>query len=295
MKVRSSIWALLCVCLFFFSSLAFAEESTETAALQESAGGGEAFISSRGEAARLDFTKLSDGIVTALYSGDAPSASVQVIFPDGQVTPYALVPGEASVLALGGGSGSYRINVLEKAESEQFAVILSHAFKWFPENELSPFLQPNAYVHYHEGSECVEVARGLFDAVQGDAPAFVDAVYHYVISNIAYDEDLAGGVPSGYVPDPDAVIERGRGICLDYAALMTAMLRSCGLPARMIAGNFDAYYHTWVSVSEKIPSDGRISSASWKTYDPTLGASNSSSEVRKRLNSGKDYIAKYVY
>ena len=55
---------------------------------------------------------------------------------------------------------------------------------------------------------------------------YVQQVYHYVIENITYDKQKAETVASGYIPDPDATMESGTGICFDYASLMTALLRS---------------------------------------------------------------------
>ena len=305
MKVRSLVLALLALSLVSFGPSVLAEESAdassgtesaETAADTEDSGSERASVTNQSGTASLDLTGLENGTLKALYSGDSEAAQVQVIAPGGQVTPYAMVPGEETILSLAAGAGTYRINVLEKAGGEQYAVIFSHALDWDADNELSPFLQPNSYVFYHEGSECTEAARGIWEAVNEDPSAFVKAVYDYVIANIRYDEDLAADVSAEYVPDPDRTIESGTGICLDYASLMAAMLRSCGIPARIVAGNFGAYYHAWVLVSEEVPSDGRIVTAPWRMYDPTLGASNSAASVQKLINNQKDaYIAKYVY
>ena len=93
----------------------------------------------------------------------------------------------------------------------------------------APFLQPNQYVNYSAESEAVllaaELSTGLTDELD-----IVAAIYQYIITNITYDFDKAASVKSGYLPDVDAVLASGKGICFDYAALMTAMLRSRGIP-----------------------------------------------------------------
>ena len=54
----------------------------------------------------------------------------------------------------------------------------------------------------------------------------VDAVYEYVTENLTYDDAKATRLKSGYLPNLDDVLSKKKGICFDYAALMTAMLRS---------------------------------------------------------------------
>lgn len=68
----------------------------------------------------------------------------------------------------------------------------------------------------------------------------------WVTDNVAYDTQLAATVKSGYVPDPDSVLAKRSGICYDYASLMAAMVRSQGIPARLVVGYAaDNIYHAW--------------------------------------------------
>ena len=76
----------------------------------------------------------------------------------------------------------------------------------------------------------------------------VTYIYDYIIDNIKYDFDRAENVSVGYLPDIDKVLEEGKGICFDYAALATAMLRSQGIPTRLVVGYSDDVYHAWISV-----------------------------------------------
>ena len=97
----------------------------------------------------------------------------------------------------------------------------------------------------------------------------------------------------------DATLASGKGICFDYASLMTAMLRSQGIPTRLDVGYSGTAYHAWISVYLKesglvsgiIEFDGK----NWTLMDPTLAASNSSKEVKKYIGDGSNYTVKYVY
>ena len=59
-----------------------------------------------------------------------------------------------------------------------------------------------------------------------DQLGIVKAVYDYVIGHVTYDYGKAQTVQSGYLPNVDSTLASGTGICFDYAALMTSMLRS---------------------------------------------------------------------
>ncbi len=59
-------------------------------------------------------------------------------------------------------------------------------------------------------------------------------------SNVDYDYDKAQNIVdnnvTGYLPDPDETLSTKKGICYDYAALAAAMLRSQGIPTKLITG-----------------------------------------------------------
>ena len=44
------------------------------------------------------------------------------------------------------------------------------------------------------------------------------------------------------------LLEKKSGICFDYAALMTGMLRSQGVPCKLVVGYAGTVYHAWISV-----------------------------------------------
>ena len=96
------------------------------------------------------------------------------------------------------------------------------------------------------------------------------------IQNISYDEEKAQNVSYGYLPNVDDTLASGTGICFDYAALMTAMLRSQNIPTKLEVGYSGDTYHAWIStyVDDKGWVDNIIEfdGDSWQIMDPTLGA-----------------------
>ena len=110
----------------------------------------------------------------------------------------------------------------------------------------------------------------------------------------------AASVKSGYLPDLDQVMAEKKGICFDYAALMTAMLRSRGIPCKLVVGYAGTAYHAWISVwtAEHGWVDGVIyfDGSSWHRMDPTFASSsNQSDEILKYIGDGSNYTAKYLY
>ena len=103
----------------------------------------------------------------------------------------------------------------------------------------------------------------------------------------------------GYLPNVDDTLKSGKGICFDYAALMSAMLRSQRIPTKLEVGYAGEVYHAWISVyltgtgwiDDIIEFDGQ----SWSLMDPTFAASSSSSGLKKYIGDGSNYVLKYSY
>jgi transglutaminase-like putative cysteine protease len=116
-----------------------------------------------------------------------------------------------------------------------------------------------------------EAARGV---VKQDAKVAdnVRAVYDYVINKLTYNDDkLKFNVRQGAAK---ALANPSNAVCLEYADLMIAMLRSQGIPARMVVGyayagslkaspGVEDSLHSWVEAY--VPGIG------WMTVDPTWG------------------------
>ncbi|MEG1997770.1 MAG: transglutaminase-like domain-containing protein, partial [Clostridiales bacterium] len=133
-----------------------------------------------------------------------------------------------------------------------------------------------------------------------DVLSKVGVIYKYVIKNYTYNTKLAATVTSGYLPNLDAFFDKKSGICFDYAALMTAMLRSQNIPTKLVVGYTGKAYHAWISVYTEAGGwlDNVIffNGAEWKLMDPTFASSSKSSEsIMKYIGNGENYSAKYLY
>ena len=166
-------------------------------------------------------------------------------------------------------------------------------------DQFLPFLYPNQYVNFSEGNAAVqkgaEVAAGAADEI-----GIVTNVFHFVVDDLTYDVAKAQSVQSGYLPNIDAVLAARTGICFDYAALMTAMLRTQNIPTKLVVGYTGSAYHAWVNVY--ITNVGWVDNAiyfdgqQWSLMDPTFMSSGGKSEqIRKYIGNASNYQAKYSY
>lgn len=246
----------------------------------------------------IDASNLSEGYVMVRYQGNVEKVRLQITIPDGEVYSYVLSPDVSWSFPLSGGNGAYHLDVLEQVQDDMYALIFSQDLDAAIRDEFLPFLYPNQYVWFSPGDAAVTRAAELSADSSNDLD-FVEMVYYDVTENITYDEELAATVTTGYLPDNTRTMERKKGICFDYASLMAAMLRSQGIPTKLIFGYSGDAYHAWISVwlaetgwvDSIIEFDGK----SWSLLDPTLAAANSRSSVKQYIGDGSKYTEKYFY
>ncbi|MGE4548404.1 MAG: transglutaminase family protein [Intestinibacillus sp.] len=249
----------------------------------------------------IDYSNAADGYIMVRWlNGGTAKIKAQVTGPSGITYTYDISStGEYETLPLSDGNGSYKVTVLRNTTGNKYAITQSANIDVRLNDEFAPFLRPNQYVNFKKDSKTVAKAAELVMGKTNELQK-VAAVYNFVVSNISYDKQLAATVKSGYLPDVDAVLARKKGICFDYAALMTAMLRSQEVPTKLVIGYTGSIYHAWINVysGEKGWVNGVISfdGKQWKLMDPTFASSsNSSKEIMKYIGDGTNYQAKYLY
>ena len=247
----------------------------------------------------VDVSNAGQGYVMALYSGSAAKAVVQLTGPDGITYKYFLPPSQTPVpLPLTSGSGLYLVDGYENIEGTSYAVLFKDSVETTLDSEFLPYLYPNQYVLFDENTEAVDVAAQTAEGAVSDLDA-VERIYHYVIDNITYDDEKAATVKSGYLPTVDDTLHTGTGICFDYAALTTAMLRSQNIPTRLEIGYSGQVYHSWISVytDETGWIDKLIEfSGDWTRMDPTFASNGKSSKsILKYIGDGSNYSLQYLH
>ena len=199
-------------------------------------------LAKKNDKAVVDYSNTKDGYVMVQYTAQTDKRlKAQVKGPTTTYT-YNLTAGSWATFPLSDGNGRYQVTVYQNTEGSKYAAVVSAAFDAAMTDEFAPFTHPNQYVNYAEAPNTVAKAAELTKGVT-DPLKKVELVYNYVVKNITYDKELAASVKSGYLPVLDTVLAKKTGICFDYAALMTGMLRSQGVPCKLVVGYAGTAYH----------------------------------------------------
>lgn len=251
------------------------------------------------EYATLDYSNASEGYIMVNYLGSCQKVKLQLTGPNAVTYTYDIVNGFAA-FPLTSGDGSYDISVCENIEGTKYSLSFRTTINVEGVDEFGPYLYPNQYVNFNKDNKVVTKAANLAAYCSNDLDV-VSNVYNYIISNISYDYNKADTVKSGYISNVDEILDSNTGICLDYASVMTSMLRSQRIPTRLEVGYVgkDMLYHAWISVY--IEDIGwlngviQFNGKEWSLVDPTFGASTNEKKLKEYIGTGDNYSTKYVY
>ena len=247
----------------------------------------------------VDYSNTTDGYVMVQYLGQTDKRLKVLVKGPSTTYQYNLPAQGWTVFPLSDGDGNYQVGVYRNTSGSKYAVVLTAQFSVTLADAFAPFLRPNQYVDYAAAPNTVALGQTLCTGIQQPLEK-VAAIYDYVVENFTYDDELAATVKTGYLPNLDQVLERKQGICFDYAAVMTAMLRSQQVPCKLVVGYAGEIYHAWISVwtEEGGWVDGVIffDGNSWKRMDPTFASSgNRSEEIMRFIENNSNYTIKYLY
>ena len=247
----------------------------------------------------IDSSNQAEGYVSICYTGEPNKIKVQIKGPDRVTYTYSLAPdGNYYVFPLSAGDGHYVVGVYSNIEASMYAEVYCTELDVQMNSPYRPFLYPNQYVWFTEDTKAVAVAEEICRVADTDLDC-INLVYNYVVQHVTYDWEEAQTVASGYLPDVDEVLETGKGICFDYAALMSSMLRSQRIPTHLEIGYAGTAYHAWIAayvdeigwVNGIIQFDG----VDWSIMDPTLAASQGEKALKSFIGDGSNYRTVYTY
>lgn len=246
----------------------------------------------------IDASNSKDGYIMMKYTGKAPRIKVRIK----QTVEYTYdlnTTGKFETFPLTEGSGNYTISVFENVKDKMYSTAYTKQINVKMKDANSTFLYPNQFCKYNSSTKAVktgdELVKGLTDTLEK-----VEVIYKYAVDNITYDYQKAKTVQSGYLPKVDETLRTKKGICFDYSALMTTMLRTQNIPTKLVIGYAGSTYHAWISVYTEeqgwIDNAIHFDGSTWKFMDPTF-ASNGKDDpkVTEYINNPTNYIAKFSY
>ncbi len=155
---------------------------------------------------------------------------------------------EYEVFPLQLGKTNYTVSLWRQVEGKKYGKIGQVKVAGKMEDELSCFLYPNQYVNYRKDSPCVKEADKVCKGLETNKEKFY-AIWDYIVKNFQYDYVKAVTVAgsSGMLPDIESCWKGKKGICQDLSAVACAMMRSQGIPARLMIGQLGSGTpHAWV-------------------------------------------------
>lgn len=252
------------------------------------------------ENVQIDLSAVNQGYVAVSATADA-RLKFRVLKDDYEYVYNMASDGTPSVFPLQCGDGKYTFQVMKQVTDGKYTYYYTVDKTVTLDNEFQPFLRPSDYVNYTQDSDCVKKAAELAQQEE-DALGVVTAVFEYVCGNIKYDRERAVAVQSNksYLPDLDDVMSKGKGICFDYAALTAAMLRSQGIPTKMVFGDVssgDTYvYHAWNMIYTEetgwIAVEYSVKADEWNRLDLTFSAGGADSNF---VGDGGNYTDSKYY
>ncbi|MBR2577852.1 MAG: transglutaminase domain-containing protein, partial [Erysipelotrichaceae bacterium] len=189
------------------------------------------------------------------------------------------------------GNGSYMLVVYKNIEDTKYAALDYVNTDVVLADEFQPYIRPTYFIFYTKDSDCVKKAYEL-TRTASTVNQYIKNVYDFVCKNIKYDKKKAENLPKIYAPDPDETMNTGKGICFDYAALAAAMLRSQGVPCKLIMGNVSPndLYHAWnMFYTEEtgwITVKFEVNANDWTRLDLTFSANGEDADF---IGNGENY------
>ena len=257
----------------------------------------------------IDASNLEEGYLIIKYTGGKDvKIKAQVAKKDGSAYTYDIdSKGNPEIIPITEGDGKYSIGVFENVSGTKYAQAYSTTLDVKLRDQLLPFLYPNQYVNFTDKGEVAKKAEELATEAKKKADGreqfnVLSGIYDFVTKTLTYDTALATSVQTGYLPNVEKVLAGKKGICFDYAALMSSMLRLQGIPSKLVIGYAGTVYHAWINVYIEDDDTGWIEQAivwdgkKWSLMDPTfVSTANSKNAVKAFIGEGNEYNQKFVY
>ncbi len=196
----------------------------------------------------LAVVDAAQGVVRISYPVTADSGVKVMVALGSQSYTYDLLKSKEA-FPLQFGDGSYKISLYQKIQGTQYRLLNQTTVNVDLPDDFVPFLGSSQVLNWAPDMVSINKAKTMTATAKTDAEK-VQLVYSYITAKIKYDYAKISKLQSSYVPNIEDTYVTNLGICYDYSALFGSMLRSVGVPAKLIKGykNDIPEYHAWNQV-----------------------------------------------
>ena len=231
----------------------------------------------------IDCSHMSEGYV--MVRGAKGSKKQKLLVKNGKNKElrYDLnSKGNYEVLPLKYGNGKYTFTLYENMSGKKYSQSGKITLNAKMKDPSRAFLYPNQYVNYTPKTAAVQKAEELCRDMT-DPSEMAKTICSFVKKSFTYDYLKANSIMSndtkGMMPQIDETWEKRMGVCQDLSAVTVAMLRSQGIPAKLMIGERIKGYHSWVVL---------ILNGEEKRFDPTA-------ELEGKKYKKADYTVERYY
>lgn len=181
-------------------------------------------------------------INSEIYGGE-----YRILVIKGEDRKTYLLESEKEEIYLRDGDGEYNLSILKHKEKNIYRVMKK--VKINVKDSVNEYIESGQPIYWENQEETLKLVRELTKDLKSDKDKF-NVVYEYILKNIKYDSKKLETTKSRHIPEMDKVLEEKKGICFDYAVLLAGMLRSEGIPTKVVEGyrpEIDVY-HAWNEV-----------------------------------------------
>lgn len=155
---------------------------------------------------------------------------------------------EYEVIPLQFGNGRYQVNLFKQVSGSRYSEEGVVAFNAEMPDVNNAFLYPNQFIQFGPENKATKKAEELCAGVQDNGEKF-KIISDYITKNFVYDYIRAVTTKGDGTPDVDYCFEKGMGICLDLSSTAVCMMRTQGIPAKLVIGTANGQYHAWVQAT----------------------------------------------
>lgn len=198
----------------------------------------------------VDYSNCSEGYVMIKAKPNKKHLKVRFTCGKENIHYDLNQDGEYEVFPLSFGNGKYTIELFKQKAGTSYEKIGSVTLNIKMPDPNRAFLYPNQWINYTPETPAVihaqKLCEGITDPEEKVLKIYCDLVFDMTESTIVlasdntineYKSDVyfkleSQNITGSKLPEIDKTFETGKGVCKDHAAVLTAMLRSVGIPTK---------------------------------------------------------------